>query len=409
MSDTGKLRITLTSERTARPVEDARIEISTAGIPDQIIDILSTDSSGRSPEIDLETPPLEYSLEPESRQPYSEYDLQITAEGYESVTISGAQLLPGETAVQELALKPERAEEEYSVLAIPPHTLYGDYPPKIAESEIKDILSSGEIVLSRVVVPEYVVVHDGPPADNTAAEYYILYKDYIKNVTACEIYSTWPEAAIRANILAVMSFTLNRVYTEWYRSKGYDFTITSSTAYDQKWIRGKNTYSSINRIVDEIFDSYLSRPEITQPILSQFCDGERAVCPGAMSQWGSKRLADEGLTAVQILKYYYGDDIFINTAELISGVPSSFPGDLLTIGSSGSKVRQLQQQLNVIAGAYPLIPVISVDGIYGRETARAVREFQKIFDLPVTGDTGFSTWYKISQIYVAVSRIAELR
>ena len=193
-----------------------------------------------------------------------------------------------------------------------------------------------------------------------------------------------------------------------YRNKGYDFTITSSTAYDHKWMNGKNTYESINRIVDEIFNSFLSRPEVTQPILTQYCDGKRVSCPNAMSQWGSKSLGDDGLSAPEILKYYYGEDIYINTAEMISGVPASYPGYTLTIGSTGNKVRQMQEQLNVIAGDYPALPVIRVDGIYGTGTENAVRTFQKIFHLPQTGEVDFATWYKISQIYVAVSRIAEL-
>lgn len=193
-----------------------------------------------------------------------------------------------------------------------------------------------------------------------------------------------------------------------YRNKGYDFTITSSTAYDHKWMNGKNTYESINRIVDEIFNSFLSRPDVTQPILTQYCDGKRVSCPNAMSQWGSKSLGDDGLSAPEILKYYYGEDIYINTAEMISGVPASYPGYTLTIGSTGNKVRQMQEQLNVIAGDYPALPVIRVDGIYGTGTENAVRTFQKIFHLPQTGEVDFATWYKISQIYVAVSRIAEL-
>ena len=193
-----------------------------------------------------------------------------------------------------------------------------------------------------------------------------------------------------------------------YRNKGYDFTITSSTAYDHKWMNGKNTYESINRIVDEIFNSFLSRPDVTQPILTQYCDGKRVSCPNAMSQWGSKSLGDDGLSAPEILKYYYGEDIYINTAEMISGVPASYPGYTLTIGSTGNKVRQMQEQLNVIAGDYPALPVIRVDGIYGTGTENAVRTFQKIFHLPQTGEVDFATGYKISQIYVAVSRIAEL-
>lgn len=409
MADTGKLQINLVNAFDAKPISDARVEISSTGEPDQILEVLNTDSSGQTPSVDLEAPPLEYSLEPGSDQPYSEYNLRITAPDFEPVTISGAQILSGELAFQNQRMEPTVLEQQpYEVLAIGPHTLYGEYPPKIPEDEIKDIRATGEIVLSRVVIPEYVVVHDGAVSDSTAQNYYVLYKDYIKNVASCEIYSTWPVETLRANILAIMSFTLNRVYTEWYRNKGYDFTITSSTAYDQKWMNGKNTFESINLIVDEIFNAFLSRPDVSQPILTQYCDGKRVSCPNHMSQWGSKTLGDDGLSAEEILRYYYGDDIYVNTAEEISGIPASYPGYTLTIGSSGPKVRQMQMQLNTIAGDYPAIPKIRVDGVYGSETANAVRIFQKIFNLPQTGEVDFATWYKISQIYVGVSRIAEL-
>ncbi|MDD7210349.1 MAG: peptidoglycan-binding protein [Lachnospiraceae bacterium] len=409
MADRGTLQISLVSNRGQRPIPGASVDISSTGEPDKIIESLTTDSSGQTEIVDLETPPLEYSMEPGMNQPYSEYNLKISAEGFEPVEIAGSQMLSGQLALQNISMEPSVTETApYEVLAIGPHTLYGDYPPKIAESEIKDIKTSGEVVLSRVVIPEYVIVHDGAVSDKTANNYYVLYKDYIKNVASCEIYSTWPEETLKANILAIMSFTLNRVYTEWYRNKGFDFTITSSTAFDQKWMNGKNTYESISVVVDDIFDSYLSRPEVTQPILTQYCDGKRVSCPDFMSQWGSKALGDDGLSAIEILRYYYGDDMYINTAESISGIPASYPGYELTIGSSGQKVRQMQEQLNVIAGDYPLIPKIRVDGIYGPATAASVKVFQKIFHLPETGVTDFATWYKISQIYVAVSRIAEL-
>ncbi|MBD5496033.1 MAG: hypothetical protein HDR12_17115 [Lachnospiraceae bacterium] len=191
-----------------------------------------------------------------------------------------------------------------------------------------------------------------------------------------------------------------------YRNQGYNFTITSSTAYDQKWIRGRNTYENIDRLVDSIFLNYLSRPGVRQPIFTSYCDGRRVTCNG-LSQWGSKYLGDEGYSAIEILRYYYGSDMYINTAVSVSGVPSSFPGYNLTIGSSGDKVRQLQQQLNRIAQNYPAIPKVTVDGIYGQGTADAVRVFQKVFGLPQSGITDFPTWYEISRIYVGVSRIAE--
>ena len=183
-------------------------------------------------------------------------------------------------------------------------------------------------------------------------------------MASCEIYATWPENAIYANILAIMSVTLNRVYTEWYRNQGYNFTITSSTAYDQKWIYGRNIYENIDYLVDTIFANYLSRPGVRQPIFASFCDGQRVTCSG-LSQWGSKYLADEGYSAIEIIRYYYGNDMYINTAQSVAGVPSSWPGYDLTIGSSGDKVRQIQQQLDRIAQNYPAIPRITADGVYG--------------------------------------------
>lgn len=276
---TGKLQIQVTSELRATPVEDAVIDISSTGEPDQILEEVRTDSVGQTDTLELEAPPEEYSLSPGEMQPYSEYNFRITASGYEPLTISGAEILANQLALQDIRLKPLVGSEEYDNVVIPAHTLYGDYPPKIAEAEIKPVSQSGEIVLSRVVVPEFVVVHDGAPTDSTAGDYYVRYRDYIKNVASSEIYATWPKAAIRANVLAIMSFTLNRVYTEWYRNKGFDFTITSSTAFDHKWIYSRNIFESISEVVDELFADYLSRPNVKQPILTQYCDGKRVSCP----------------------------------------------------------------------------------------------------------------------------------
>lgn len=405
---TGGLMTSVVSSADNRPIENATINISYTGNPDSIIEQVHTNSSGQTEIVSLSAPPLEYSLEPSIEQPYSEYTLNVTAEGFEPFDISGTEVLPDTNSVQTIRLDPITPQGEGTNLVIPAHTLYGNYPPKIAEAEIKPLGESGEIVLSRVVVPEYVVVHDGAPTDFTAQNHYVLYRDYIKNVASSEIYATWPEATITANVLAIMSFTLNRVYTEWYRNKGYNFTITSSTAFDHKWINGRNIFDSISVIVDEIFDQYLSRPDVKQPILTQYCDGRRSTCPNWMTQWGSKSLGDQGFSAIEILRHFYGSDMYINTAEQIAGVPSSWPGYTLTVGSSGDKVRQMQEQLDVIAEVYSAIPRIAADGIYGPMTQSAVREFQSIFDLPATGDVDFATWYKISQIYVGISRIAEL-
>ena len=408
--DRGTLQINVTSSVNAFPVERAEISISYTGVPESTLEKIQTDSSGQTETIELAAPPEEWSLDiEEHRQPYSEYTLSIKAPGFEPVNVAGTEILANVKAIQNIQMKPADASgEEDQVFVIPAHTLYGDYPPKIAEAEIKPVTETGEIVLSRVVVPEYIVVHDGSPRDSTATNYYVKYKDYIKNVASSEIYATWPENTIRANVLAIMSFTLNRVYTEWYRNKGYDFTITSSTAFDHKWIPERNIFDSISVIVDELFADYLSSPNVRQPILTQYCDGRRVSCPNWLTQWGSKALGDQGLTAIEILRYYYGDDMYINTAQEISGIPSSWPGYTLEQGASGEKVRQMQEQLRVISEAYPAIPKVEADGIYGPATAQAVEKFQSVFGLPVTGTVDYSTWYKISEIYVGVSRIAEL-
>ena len=409
-TDKGELQINVTSTAGGRPIEDASIAISYTGVPESMLEKVGTDSSGQTEVLELDAPPEEWSLDPTNeRQPYSEYTLDISAPGFEPVSIAGTEILANVRAIQNVRMRPsDVGREEEEVFVIPAHTLYGEYPPKIAEDEIKPTNESGEIVLSRVVVPEYIVVHDGSPRDTTATNYYVKYKDYIKNVASSEIYATWPADTIRANVLAIMSFTLNRVYTEWYRNRGYDFTITSSTAFDQKWIPERNVYDTISVIVDELFANYLSRPNVRQPILTQYCDGRRVTCPNWMTQWGAKELGDQGYSAIEILRYFYGDDMYINTAQEISGIPASWPGYTLEQGSSGDKVRQMQEELNVIAGAYPALPKIAADGIYGPATENAVREFQSVFGLPVTGTVDYKTWYKISEIYVGVSRIAEL-
>ena len=408
-TDEGGLQINVETPSGRLPIENAEVSVSYTGEPDSTLEKVTTNSSGQTERLELRTPPLEYSMEPSERQPYAEYTVQVTAKGFIPVNISGIQVFSGETAVQRVRLVPEESDiNPVDNIVIPANTLFGNFPPKIPEDEIKPMDETGEIVLSRVVVPEYVIVHDGAPSDSTARDYYVTYKDYIKNVASSEIYATWPDATLRANILAIMSFTLNRVYTEWYRNKGYDFTITSSTAFDHKWVYGRNIFSNISRIVDDIFQNYLSRPNVRQPILTQYCDGQRVSCPNWMSQWGSKDLGDRGYSFIEILRYYYGSSIYVNEADEIAGIPASWPRVDLSIGSRGDKVRQMQSQLARISRAYPAIPTISADGIYGPATAEAVEVFQSIFGLPVTGVVDYSTWYKISEIYVAVTRIAEL-
>ena len=406
----GYLQVDVVSDVNNFPVQDAEITISSVDAPETVIRRLMTNSSGQTENVVLEAPPKALSLRPGDVRPYSEYQVAVSAPGYEPAVIAGTEILADTTAIQNVRLHPLAGYdgEEKERITIPEHTLYGEYPPKIAESEIKPTTESGEIVLSRVVVPQTIVVHDGLPSNASAKNYYVPYRDYIKNVASSEIYATWPQATIVANVLAIMSFTLNRVYTEWYRNQGYDFTITSVTAYDHKWIYGRNIYETISVVVDDIFDSYLSRPGVKQPILTQYCDGRKVSCPQWMTQWGSCELGEQGYSPIEILRHFYGDDMYINTAEQISGIPASWPGADLTVGSSGEKVRQIQEQLDTISGIYTAIPPVTPDGIYGPATARSVEVFQSVFGLPETGAVDFATWYKISHIYVGITRIAEL-
>ena len=406
----GYLQVDVVSDVNNFPVQDAEITISSVDTPETVIRRLMTNSSGQTENVVLEAPPKALSLRPGDARPYSEYQVAVSAPGYEPAVIAGTEILADTTAIQNVRLHPLAGYdgEEKERITIPEHTLYGEYPPKIAESEIKPTTESGEIVLSRVVVPQTIIVHDGLPSNASAKNYYVPYRDYIKNVASSEIYATWPQATIVANVLAIMSFTLNRVYTEWYRNQGYDFTITSVTAYDHKWIYGRNIYETISVVVDDIFDSYLSRPGVKQPILTQYCDGRKVSCPQWMTQWGSCELGEQGYSPIEILRHFYGDDLYINTAEQISGIPASWPGADLTVGSSGEKVRQIQEQLDTISGIYTAIPPVTPDGIYGPATARSVEVFQSVFGLPETGAVDFATWYKISHIYVGITRIAEL-
>ena len=405
----GFLQVAVTTESPVVPISGARVRISdpTDGT---VLQELTTDSSGQTEAVDLPTPPIEYSVIEGEPKPYASYSVTVFAEGFKTLHIGGVQLLPNGLAVQPAALTPARTGGiNVQNLYIAPHTLWGDFPPKIPEEEVKPLPDPGGlVVLPKPVIPEYIIVHLGKPSDQGVRNEWVLFRDYIKNVACSEIYATWERETIKANVLAIISFTLNRVYTEWYRGKGYDFTITNSTAYDQSFVPERTIFDSISVIVDDLFNTYITREGAGQPLLTQYCDGRRVSCPDWMSQWGSKSLGDQGYQAIDILRYYYGDNMYINSAEEISGIPASWPGENLDIGSRGTKVLQMQEQLNVIAGAYPALPKITADGIYGPATEEAVKEFQSVFGLPATGKVDYPTWYKISEIYVGVSRIAEL-
>ncbi|MDU4884109.1 MAG: peptidoglycan-binding domain-containing protein [Clostridium celatum] len=414
MAEKGRLKVQCFVGDTYVPVDGSRaLLVPSAGQTGESREVnLVTNSSGESQTIELDAPPLEYSQEPSQPTPYSLYDLQVEREGFQVLVINGIQIFPGQTAIQQCRLVENNNRRGFraDVININPNTLNGNFPAKIPEEVDKPLPPpTGGVVLPKPVVPEFITVHAGTPSNNSAPNYKVLYKDYIKNVASCEIYSTWSESTIRANIYAIISFTLNRIYTEWYKGKGKNYDITNSTAYDHAFNYGRNIYDSISVIVDDIFSSYIRRMGRKQPLLTQYCDGKNVQCPGWMTQWGSKYLGDQGKTPYEILTNYYGNDIELVTAEIVKGSPSSYPGYDLTVGSTGTEVETIQDQLNRISQNYPLIPKSAVDGVYGARTEEAVKVFQSVFNLPQTGVVDYATWYRISDIYVGVTRIAELR
>lgn len=410
----GGLKVQCFSEqRRYIPIDKCKVKITPTGedgvaVGDTIE--LYTDDTGSTDTIELDAPPIENSNQP-GTVPYSFAEVIVEREGFLPVAVNGVQIYPSRVALQNVNLPETRGYyRQEEVIDIQPNRLVGNFPPKIPEAEEKELPPpKGTVVLPEPVVPEYIVVHNGRPNDNSVANYKVNYKDYIKNVACCEIFSTWSENTIRANVYAIISFTLNRIYTEWYRGKGKNFDITNSTAFDHAFSYGRNFYDNISRIVDEIFSTYMKRFNSKQPLLAQYCDGINVQCPGWMTQWGSKYLGDEGKVPYDILTSFYGDDLELKSAKKVKESPRSYPGYTLKTGYSGEPVRVIQEQLNAISRAYPLIPKIAVDGKYGPKTREAVKTFQKIFNLPQTGEVDYATWYKISDVYVAVTKIAELR
>lgn len=416
----GYLTINVIDSTNNRPIQDVTINIyrvnEDGSTSASVYQNLKTNESGQINNLPLSAPDLSYSLAPSDTKPYTDYLVEAIKDGYETIIINGTQLLPIVNARQSIPMRPrQRSRLSYKrqneiIYDIGAHTLWGDYPPKIPEDSLKPIPPpTGFVVLDNPVVPEFIIVHDGLPEDTSAENYWVPFKTYIKNVASSEIYSTWPEQTIFANVIAIISFTLNRVFTEWYRNQGFSFTITSTTNYDHKYIHNRNIYDEISVVVDSIFNTFIRRPPTSrQPLLAQYCDGVKTQCPDQMTQWGSKDLGDQGYNYEEILKYFYGDNIVFANAQIVSGVPVSYPGFTLEVGSEGTYVRTIQNQLNAISNSYPALPKVAEDGIFGEQTAQSVRTFQQIFGLPQTGVVDFKTWYEISRIYVAVTKIASL-
>lgn len=395
----GRLTVTVFVDNIAQPLPGASVVIS-----GENTDIhLTTDTSGKTEAVDLPAPNIEYSLEPQNTvQPFSTYDIYVSKEGLGFGSVIGAQVYAGVDSFQNVYLQVGGGSK--TTTAVPSPTLWQDDNFKIEENHKSKPMDSK--VLPKVIVPGYIIVHDGVPTDTEAPNYYVTFPDYIKNVASSEIYPSWPKETLKANILAIVSFTLNRVFTEWYLSKGYHFTITSSTAYDQKYAHNRTIFDTISNIVDETFNEYLTFPQTGYPFLAQYSDGVNVVKEGWLSQWGSKFLGDQGYNALQIVRYYYGKTTEIKQAELVSDLPTSFPGYNLKEGACGEEVQMIQNALNKIRGSYPALPLIQeTNGIYNADTIKSVIAFQNIFNLPVTGVVDFATWYRISAIFVAVSNM----
>ncbi len=365
------------------------------------LETLVTDIAGRTPAVELPAPLIALSLEPQSEiQPYAEYDVLLEAAGMQSVRIVGVQVFPGVTAEQNVVLQPDTdGRQEFETLFIPAHTLWGRFPPKIPEAETKPLPPG---VPGLPIVPQTITVHLGEPGDS-GDNIQIPFKQYIKNAASCTLYPTWPTESLRAGILALISFSLNRIYTKWYPTKGYDFDITSSTFFDPAFAYGRNYYENISALVDGLFTTFIIRNGADQPLLAQYCNGSSITCPRWLELWGSTVLAGQGLNALSILRYYYGQSVTLQQADYVSGLTFPFPGQTLTFGMVSPAVYALEEQLNKISEYYVQINRVLPDGHFGAQTQEAVRTFQSLFGLPVTGEVDLATWYAVQSVYASLN------
>lgn len=401
----GYLIVNVYSGTIANPVKNATVTISK---DEQEIISTTTNEDGQTEMITLDTVSKSYSEEEQNEiRPYETYNILVTALGLTNTKVENVQIFEDITSIQNVYLTSIDENQKEEIQEVTPNTLWGDYPPNIETPEIEEQNEQeaqiAPFVLSRVLIPENIIVHDGTPSNSSAPNYTVPFIDYIKNVASSEIYSTWPEETIKANVLAIISFALNRIFTEWYRNKGYNFTITSTTSYDQKYTRNGTIFEPISRIVDEIFTNYIRQGIRIEPLLAHYKSSTTE--PGYMSQWGSKNLGDQGYEATNILKYYYGNNINIYEAEPTQEYPYSFTTTLKE-GDCNNDVYILQNTLNYIRGSYPGIPVIeNPTGNFNKATTNAVKKFQNVFNLSPTGMVNYQTWYKISYIFTAVNNM----
>ena len=402
---TGILRIQAFAARKSAPVEGVRIAITGDGFAA----VRHTDAQGNAEDVTIQTPACRLSLEEQNttQRPYAVCSLTASKPGYRTVRIQGVQIFPGQVTLAQPEMIPETEagrDVPNAPVVIPEHPLFAGQGGSGARPVVE--CPADPLVLDRVVIPKTITVHLGKPSAS-ARNVTVSFRDYIANVASSEVYPTWPEQALRANIHCQISLALNRIYTEWYPSKGYSFNITNSTSYDQYYVHGRTVFDVMVRLTNDIFNTYIRKKGTVNPYYAEYCDGKSVSCAG-LKQWGTVTLANQGKNALQILRYYYGNDVEIVRSDNIRSIPQSYPGSPLRQGSSGPAVFTLQRQLNRIAKDYPFLGKLNVDGVFGAQMASTVRAFQKQFNLTADGVVGRQTWYKISYIYVSVKDLAEL-
>ena len=400
----GILRIQTYRPRQSAPVEGVTVVITGSGFTAHRI----TDAEGNAEDVAICAPACALSLDENNTTtlPYAVCSLTARKPGYRTVRIQGIQIFAGQVTLARPEMIPDTEEGKDIAnppVIIPTHALFagnGGSGPAPTEH------CTGSRVLDRVIVPKNITVHLGRPAAS-ARNVTVSFRDYIANVASSEVYPTWPIEALKANIHCQISLALNRIYTEWYPSKGYTFNITNSTSYDQYYVHGRTVFDVMVKLTDDIFNTYIRKTGTVNPYYSEYCDGKSVTCPG-LKQWGTVTLANQGRNALSILKYYYGSDIEIVRTSNIQSIPRSYPGSPLRQGDRGTAVFTLQRQLNRITKDYPFLGLLTVDGVFGSRMTETVKRFQKQFNLTADGVVGRQTWYKISYIYVSVKDLAEL-
>lgn len=404
---TGILRVSTFDARFSAPAPNITVVVVGENFSTTII----TDSQGLAPDIPIEAPDKSYSLDENNTTvvPWSQVTVTALGAGYQPQQINGVEIFDGQVTLAQLEMTPlqlqRAAAAQLETVDIPPIGLFSGNGGSGISPDLDQLEPTGR-VLREVIIPKNITVHLGAP-NSSAQNVTVSFRSYIANVASSEVYPTWPEQALRANIHAQISLALNRIFTEWYPSRGYTFNITSSPGYDQAYVRGRTIFEVMQRLTDEIFNTYLRRAGTVEPYFAEYCDGKTVSCAG-MKQWGTLDRANQGQSALQILRYYYGSSIEIVESNNIQSIPASYPGTALRRGSTGANVRVLQNQLNRIARDYPAFGTLTVDGIFGPAMEATVKRFQRQFSLTQDGIVGKKTWYKISYIYVSVTDLAQL-